>query len=127
MRWMLHFLEPAPYQPITQTTEEIEKNYRYWRIRICYSIFLGYALFYFTRKSFTFAMPYMSADLGLTKGDFGLFIKKFTNKSKNKQEINQVRQAISIQNAYLKRMAIFSFSFIFFLSVLIIFLYEKIK
>jgi len=55
------------------------------------------------------------------------FIKKFTNKSKNKQEINQVRQAISIQNAYLKRMAIFSFSFIFFLSVLIIFLYEKIK
>jgi OPA family sugar phosphate sensor protein UhpC-like MFS transporter len=68
----LDFLKPAPYQPITKSQVEIESDYRYWRIRICYSIFLGYALFYFTRKSFTFAMPYISADLGFSKGELGL-------------------------------------------------------
>lgn len=72
MSWIcLDFLKPAPYQPIVKCQEEIDGSYRYWRIRICYSIFLGYALFYFTRKSFTFAMPYMGADLGLTKGELG--------------------------------------------------------
>ncbi|MBN9286935.1 MAG: MFS transporter [Gammaproteobacteria bacterium 39-13] len=68
----MDFLKPAPYQPIVKNQTEIDGDYRYWRIRICYSIFLGYALFYFTRKSFTFAMPYMSADLGLSKGELGL-------------------------------------------------------
>ncbi|MBS0288428.1 MAG: MFS transporter [Proteobacteria bacterium] len=68
----MDFLKPAPYQPITKSEAEIETDYRYWRIRVCYSIFLGYALFYFTRKSFTFAMPYIAADLGFTKGQLGL-------------------------------------------------------
>lgn len=68
----LDFLKPAPYQPITKNKAEIEGDYRYWRMRICYSIFLGYAFFYFTRKSFTFAMPYMATDLGLSKSDLGL-------------------------------------------------------
>ncbi len=73
MSWKsLDFLKPAPYQPITKTHGEIEADYRYWRLRICYSIFLGYAVFYFTRKSFTFAMPYMSADLGFTKSQLGI-------------------------------------------------------
>ncbi len=68
----LDFLKPAPYQPITKSQEEIQKDYRFWRFRICYSIFFGYAIFYFTRKSFTFAMPYMMQDLGYTKAELGL-------------------------------------------------------
>jgi MFS transporter, OPA family, sugar phosphate sensor protein UhpC len=68
----LEFLKPAPYQPVSTDSAEINDLYRYWRIRICYSIFLGYAVFYFTRKSFTFAMLGMSSDLGLSKGELGL-------------------------------------------------------
>ncbi len=72
MSWKcLDFLKPAPYQQIVKSPEEINTDYRYWRMRICYSIFLGYAFFYFTRKSFTFAMPYMAIDLGLTKTELG--------------------------------------------------------
>lgn len=73
MSWKwLDFLKPAPYQPVVLSQPEIDKSYRYWRIRICYSIFFGYALFYFTRKSFTAAMPYLMADLHFTKADLGI-------------------------------------------------------
>lgn len=73
MSWMsLAFLKPAPYQPVMSDEAKIESDYRYWRIRICYSIFVGYAIFYFTRKSFTFAMPYIASDLGFTKSQLGL-------------------------------------------------------
>ncbi|HRE32252.1 MAG TPA: MFS transporter family glucose-6-phosphate receptor UhpC, partial [Candidatus Berkiella sp.] len=73
MSWMsLDFLKPAPYQPVMNDEAKIKEDYRYWRMRICYSIFLGYAFFYFTRKSFTFAAPYIAADLGFTKSELGM-------------------------------------------------------
>ncbi|MCB1082614.1 MAG: MFS transporter, partial [Chlamydiia bacterium] len=49
----------------------LKAKYRYWRIRIFYSIYIGYALFYFTRKSYTFAMPALIADLGFDKAELG--------------------------------------------------------
>lgn len=55
----------------TETNEEIKAKYRYWRIRIFYSIYIGYAMFYFTRKSFTFSMPALMMDLGFDKADLG--------------------------------------------------------
>jgi OPA family sugar phosphate sensor protein UhpC-like MFS transporter len=71
--WMsLDFLKPAPYQPVMSDSAQIETDYKYWRMRICYSIFLGYAFFYFTRKSFTFAMPYIAADLDFSKSQLGM-------------------------------------------------------
>lgn len=51
---------------------EIDTEYKYWRIRILYSIFIGYAFYYFTRKSFTFAMPGLIQDLGFDKGQLGI-------------------------------------------------------
>ncbi|NRA90523.1 MAG: MFS transporter, partial [Simkaniaceae bacterium] len=50
---------------------EIKAKYKYWRIRVFYSMYIGYALFYFTRKSFTFAMPALINDLGFDKADVG--------------------------------------------------------
>lgn len=35
-------------------------------------MFIGYALYYFTRKSFTFAMPALIQDLGFDKGQLGI-------------------------------------------------------
>lgn len=48
----------------TENEEELKAKYRYWRIRIFYSIYIGYALFYFTRKSFAALKPVLIDDLG---------------------------------------------------------------
>lgn len=72
MSSFLSFLKPAPYQPITKSPEEIDSDYRHWRIRILYSLFLGYVFFYFTRKSYTFVMPYMAKDLNYTFEELGI-------------------------------------------------------
>jgi OPA family sugar phosphate sensor protein UhpC-like MFS transporter len=63
---------PAPYIEEIQDKEQVKTDYQFWRIRILYSTFIGYALYYFTRKSFTFAMPGLIEDLGYDKGQLGL-------------------------------------------------------
>ncbi|MBS4167538.1 phosphoglycerate transporter protein PgtP [Parachlamydia sp. AcF125] len=78
MRFLPKFLEPAPNLPEIQDQEEISKQYKYWRIRILYSMFIGYALFYFTRKSYTFAMPSMVAELGYDKSQLGILASVFS-------------------------------------------------
>lgn len=50
---------------------EIRKNFRYWRIRILYSLFTGYAVFYFVRKNLSAATPAMIEDLSLSKTEIG--------------------------------------------------------
>ena len=69
---MLDFLKPAPYVDEIQDEALVKKNYRYWRLRTFFSMYVGYALFYFTRKSFVYAMPSMQEDLGLSKFELGL-------------------------------------------------------
>ena len=56
--------------PLSAT--DVDKNYRYWRVHLLLSMVIGYAAFYLTRRSVTFAMPVMQMELGLTKGDIGL-------------------------------------------------------
>lgn len=69
---IMNFMRPAPF--LTQITDKtaIDRAYKYWRIRIFYSIYVGYVFFYFTRKSFTFVMPEMVNDLGLTYSQLGI-------------------------------------------------------
>lgn len=72
MSGVLDFLRPAQHTDKIEDPEKVKNTYTYWRWRIFYSMFIGYTFFYFTRKSFTFAIPGLIADLGLTKGDIGL-------------------------------------------------------
>lgn len=72
MRKILKFLKPASPIPEREDHEGIAKDYQGWRIRILYSAIIGYSLYYFTRKSLTFAMPGLIADLGFDKGQLGL-------------------------------------------------------
>ena len=58
--------------PEIQDAATVNKKYKYWRIRTFYAMYIGYALYYFTRKSFTFAMPAMQMELGLSKFELGL-------------------------------------------------------
>ena len=65
-------LKSDPRQPEVNDRETVAQQYAHWRWRVFYSMYIGYALYYFTRKSFTFAMPAMVTDLGLDKGQLGL-------------------------------------------------------
>lgn len=57
---------------------ETRERFQYWRTRTFYSIFIGYIFYYFTRKSFTFAMPALMSDLAYTKSDVGLLLTIFS-------------------------------------------------
>ena len=61
-----------PDLPVTKSKEEIDKTYRYWRLHLMITSYIGYAGFSFTRKSFNFVMPAMLTDLGLQKADIGI-------------------------------------------------------
>lgn len=69
---ILTLLKPAPHLPEILDREIAKKNYHYWRVRIFYSMYVGYLFYYFTRKSFTFITPFLTSDLGLTKANIGL-------------------------------------------------------
>lgn len=68
----MSFFKESPDKPITMSQAEIDKTYKYWRYHLMVVSYIGYALFYFTRKSFNFVMPDMLLDLGITKGDIGM-------------------------------------------------------
>jgi MFS transporter, OPA family, sugar phosphate sensor protein UhpC len=68
----LKFLQAAPKAPRITNKDEIDDKYRHWRLRVMYSMYISYACFYFTRKSFTFAMPEMINSLHFSKADMGI-------------------------------------------------------
>lgn len=69
---LFHLFQPAPPIAEIKDPEAVKKNYLYWRFRIFYAMWIGYAFFYFTRKSFPFAMSIMQSELGLSKFELGL-------------------------------------------------------
>lgn len=88
MQFLPNFLKPA--EPIAEIddSEYVEQQYPYWRFRILYSIFIGYAFYYLTRKSFTFAMPGLMEELNYDTAQLGFLgtilsitygISKFTS------------------------------------------------
>ncbi len=57
-----------------QVIEHKTKNdqlYRYWQIRILYSLTFGYAAFYLVRQNFNFALPVLVDEYGYTRTELG--------------------------------------------------------
>ncbi len=85
---ILSLLKPASHLPEIQDGAVVATTYKYWRMRVFYSMYVGYVFYYFTRKSLTFAMPALMQDLGFDMSDLGIFssilavsygISKFVN------------------------------------------------
>lgn len=55
-------------------TAEQQKKFNYWQWRTIIGTMVGYAIFYFVRKNFSFAIPGLSAEYGITKTTFGAII-----------------------------------------------------
>lgn len=69
---MFNWLKASPAKPVTKSKEEIDSSYKYWRLHVMASIWMGYAIFYFTRNSYKSIMPKMLDDLGLQLSDVGM-------------------------------------------------------
>ena len=69
---IFNIFRPPQHKPKITDETQIKKQYRYWRFRIFYGMYIGYAFYYFTRKSFTFAMPVLINDLGFDKSQLGI-------------------------------------------------------
>ncbi|WP_245868600.1 MFS transporter, partial [Vibrio fujianensis] len=69
---MLSFLYRSHTPSPLTDPATINATYRYWRLHIMLGMYLGYAGFYFTRRTLNYAAPSLLTDLGLDKGDFGL-------------------------------------------------------
>ena len=55
-------------------TQEQERKFKYWQWRTIIGTMIGYAIFYFVRKNFSFAMPGLTAEYGITKATFGAIL-----------------------------------------------------
>ena len=55
-------------------TAEQAKKFKYWQYRTIIATMIGYALFYFVRKNFSFAIPGLAAEYGISNTSFGLIM-----------------------------------------------------
>lgn len=62
---------PAAAEKVTDP-KKVASMYRYWRWRMCYASFIGYAVFYLMRKNISTVLPAMSRDLGYSNTDLGI-------------------------------------------------------
>lgn len=57
-----------------RTPEEVDRLYRYWRVRVMYAMTTGYALYYFTRKNISMAAKPIADEFGFTNTQWGLVL-----------------------------------------------------
>ena len=49
-------------------------SFKYWQWRVILCSMVGYSMFYFVRKNFSFAMPALAQEYGITNTDFGIIL-----------------------------------------------------
>ena len=53
---------------------QTEKRFRYWQWRVIICSMIGYAMFYFVRKNFSFAITHLNQEYGISNASFGLIL-----------------------------------------------------
>ena len=69
------FFKPAPHAE-RLPADRVDSEYRKLRLQVFLGIFIGYAGYYFVRKNFSLAMPYL-IEQGFSKGNLGLSFQQF--------------------------------------------------
>lgn len=57
-----------------ETSSDQTKTFKYWQKRTLITTIIGYAIFYFVRKNFSFTIPALTAEYGITKTSFGIIM-----------------------------------------------------
>ena len=74
LKSLVGWLQTTPPATPLSDEREIGVLYRYWRIRILYSSFFAYAIFYLCRVNISMAIPAMEESLGYTKTQLGIVV-----------------------------------------------------
>lgn len=74
----VHLEEPLMIGNSKRISSSQKTLFRYWRVRIMYSMMFGYAAFYLLRVNMTMAMPFMESELGYSKTQLGAVISAGT-------------------------------------------------
>lgn len=53
---------------------QTKHSFKYWQWRVIICSMIGYAMFYFVRKNFSFAIPLLSEEYGITNASFGIIM-----------------------------------------------------
>ena len=53
---------------------QTENRFRYWQWRVIICSMIGYAMFYFVRKNFSFAIPILNEEYGISNASFGIIM-----------------------------------------------------
>ena len=53
---------------------QTKKSFKYWQWRVIICSMIGYSMFYFVRKNFSFAMPVLGAEYGIKDTSFGIIL-----------------------------------------------------
>ncbi len=69
---------PEPFAPGITDATEVDRLYRYWRVRVMYSMTTGYALYYFVRKNISMAAKPITDEFHFTNTQWGLVLSVAT-------------------------------------------------
>ena len=70
--WMSNFFKEPPVVEQIGDKEKVDEMYSHWRMRIFYSCFIGYTVFYLCKKNIAVALPGLSEEFGYTNTELGL-------------------------------------------------------
>ena len=66
------FFKEPPAKETIADENQVKKTYTHWRIRMFYSCFIGYTIFYLCKKNIAVALPGLSAEFGYSNTELGL-------------------------------------------------------
>lgn len=69
---IFNFFKEPPAKEVIQDQEKVKKDYSHWRLRMFYSCFLGYTVFYLCKKNIAVALPGLSTEFGYSNTELGL-------------------------------------------------------
>ncbi len=70
--WARSFFKEPPAIETIEDKEKVDNMYSHWRMRIFYSCFIGYTVFYLCKKNIAVALPGLSEEFGYTNTELGL-------------------------------------------------------
>lgn len=69
--WNALKMPPSAAEKVTDP-KKVASMYHYWRWRMCYASFIGYAVFYLMRKNISTALPAIGRDLNYSNTELGI-------------------------------------------------------
>lgn len=76
--WFLDLLRPAKNIQQLSSKQAVNTLYPYWRWRIFFGMYAGYAFFYFTRTTLKILNPFITKEFGWTKSEIAVFALLFS-------------------------------------------------